>query len=41
MNICNTSEDRIGSDIVATWAQDQLAFFFILFTIQLQNLFLE
>lgn len=35
------SEDRIGADILTTWAQDQLAFFFILFTNQLQKLVLE
>ena len=41
ISICNTSEDRRGSDILATWAQDQLAFYFILFTIQLQRWALE
>ena len=41
ITICYMSADRIGSDILATWAQDQLARYFILFNIQLQRLVLE
>lgn len=41
ISICNTSQDRTGSDSLATWAQDQHASDFILFTTQLQRLGLE